>query len=187
MHRQILETYEISTHTIAIMPAYDIECETLVLEGHQTLYVKETAIQMIKRACIEGGATYDGRRQAVSELTRAQNKIPIPINTTSQIYAFPTHSPTHLECVWLFYHHIKSFHPHPFEPAKTIVQLYNNNPLTIDISYPSFERQMQRTSYCMVKLSYQASYHTPQLFHPNYKLHGAIHTFPNGLVNQIPS
>ncbi|WP_100374119.1 competence protein ComK [Bacillus sp. FJAT-45037] len=156
MKKIIHETYDINPHTIALLPAYQPDCDTIVLEGQQTIYVREPALTMIKRACIEGGATYDGRRLAVAELTRAQNKVPISVDTTNQIYAFPTHSPSKLECIWIFYHHVKSFETNVDQPTKTIVHFHETNSLIADVSYPTFERQMQRTAYCMVKLSYLA-------------------------------
>ncbi|WEG18942.1 competence protein ComK [Alkalihalophilus pseudofirmus] len=162
MKPSIQPHYDINRHTLAIMPAYHTDYETIVYENHQIYYVAESSLSMIKRACIEGGATYDGRRTAVSEITRAQSKVPIPIDTIDQIYTFPTHSPTKLECSWFFYHHIRTFMPDPDHAAKTIITFRNSIQLTIDATYATIERQIQRTSYCILRLTYRP-YKTEQV------------------------
>ncbi|RKL68070.1 hypothetical protein CR203_06120 [Salipaludibacillus neizhouensis] len=40
--------------------------------------------------------------------TGVKRKVPITIYPTQDIYAFPTHSPTHFDYHWLFYTHIQS-------------------------------------------------------------------------------
>ncbi|PAM96117.1 competence protein, partial [Flavobacterium sp. IR1] len=90
MTPQVLKSYEINRDTVAIVPAYAPDYDTIVYETDQTYYVKELAHSMIERACIEGGATCEGRRDAVSKLINVSSKIPIPIDPLNHIYAFPT-------------------------------------------------------------------------------------------------
>ncbi|WP_368505238.1 competence protein ComK [Alkalihalophilus sp. As8PL] len=168
MNPTILSHYDINRHTIAIQPALHTDYDTIVLEGDETLFIKESSMSMIKRACIEGGSTYNGRRIAISEITRAQKKVPIPIDPINHIYTFPTHSPERLECSWMFYHHIRSFTPDPNSSTHTLITFRNATQLKISISYPAFERQIQRTSYCILKLthrSHQPDSLLPQLPH----------------------
>jgi hypothetical protein len=49
-------------------------------------------------ASLEGGSPYEGRQIAVTHLTGAQYKVPIPVNPYEYIYAFPTHSPQLFQC-----------------------------------------------------------------------------------------
>jgi len=150
----VLSDYEIHNGTVAILSAAAVEYSTIVLEPDQTLYSRKTPLQLIKDACLEGGSTYDGRREAVTHLTGAQNKVPIPINPREHIYAFPTHSPQLFECNWLFYHHIRRIQPKPKTPGVSIITFKDRKePLTLDVSYNTLQKQIQRTAYCIVRFS----------------------------------
>lgn len=151
MNSLILPQYDITKDTMALIPAKHTDYETLILEPHQKLAVTQSALSILKAACLEGGSTYDGRRQAVSHQTGAQNKVPIPVYPQESIFTFPTHSATAIDCIWLFYHHIKSIQPHSQKPNCSIVTFKNYQTLEVNVSYQSLMRQMQRTSYCIVK------------------------------------
>ncbi|KMJ56400.1 competence protein [Bacillus sp. LL01] len=155
MTTPILLSYEINRNTMALLPAFHTDYDTIVLESDHTYYVKETSQKMIEKACIEGGSTYKGRGEAVSTLINVHSKIPIPIDPTDHLYIFPTHSPTSMVCVWIFYHHITTFKPLPNSSNKTLITFTNAEQHTLDVSYPTFEKQMQRTSYCIVRLTHR--------------------------------
>ena len=72
----ILESYEINRHTLALFPARHIDYETIVLQDHYEWYVRQTPLEIIQRACLEGGSSYDGRRKAVIHFTGAKKKVP---------------------------------------------------------------------------------------------------------------
>ncbi|GAE34998.1 competence protein ComK [Halalkalibacter akibai] len=150
----VLPHYDLNRDTIALIPATHLDYSTIVWERNQILYVRKTPIQLIKSGCLEGGAEYSGRRTAVTYKTGIQNKIPIPINPHEQIYAFPTHSPKLFDCIWIFYHHIKTIKRHPQNPTNSIITFTNYQKLTLNVSYHTLEKQVQRTSYCIVRFSH---------------------------------
>ncbi|WP_332695163.1 competence protein ComK [Halalkalibacter lacteus] len=150
MEKIILEDYEINRDTVALQPTTHTDYYTIVFERDQILHVKKTPLQLIKPACLEGGASYNGRREAVIYQTGTKSKVPIPISPRENIYAFPTHSPDNFECSWIFYHHVKSIKKDPKIPNQTIITFKNNNTLTLNLSFSSIEKQMQRTSQCIV-------------------------------------
>ncbi|MFC0560855.1 competence protein ComK [Halalkalibacter alkalisediminis] len=162
MTKTILTHYEINRDTFVLLPASHIDYYTIVWERDQIYYVKKTLFQIIKEACLEGGAEYDGRRVAVTHKTGIQSKIPIPVNPLEHIYAFPTHSPKLHDCSWIFYHHIKSIHRHPNSQKKSIITFKNDKELPLDLSYHTLEKQLQRTSYCIVRFSHP---HTQSSFY----------------------
>ena len=151
----ILNYYEINPDTAALLPAYHTDYSTIVWERDQILHVKKTQIQLLKEGCLEGGAEYDGRRIAVTHKTGVQSKIPIPVSPLDHIYAFPTHSPKQHECSWIFYHHIKSIKRHPKHPTQSTLLLNSFKELSLDISYHTLEKQIQRTAYCIVRFSHR--------------------------------
>ncbi|WP_227938687.1 competence protein ComK [Alkalihalobacillus deserti] len=153
MTKHVLNDYEISKDTLALIPAKHVDYYTIVIEKDQQLYVKKTTRQLIEPACLEGGASYEGRRDAVSHQIGVRNKVPIPINPREDIYAFPTHSPKQFECSWIFFHHIKSIKPHQKASNQSIVTFKNDQHLSINVSFSTLERQMHRTSFCIVRFS----------------------------------
>lgn len=150
----ILPNYELNKDTITLIPAYHTDYDTIVWERDQQLFVKKPLLQLIREGCMEGGSEYDGRRAAVIHKTGVHSKVPIPINPREQIYAFPTHSPKLHECVWIFYHHIKSFKPNPKQANQSIITFLTGKDLILDISFTILERQIHRTSYCIVRFSH---------------------------------
>jgi competence protein ComK len=74
MAKIILEDYEINRDTIALQPANHTDYYTIVIEPDQIFYVKQTPLQLIKAACLEGGAGYNGRREAVIHQTGKKAK-----------------------------------------------------------------------------------------------------------------
>ncbi|WP_099354737.1 competence protein ComK [Fredinandcohnia onubensis] len=155
--KNIQLTYEVNPQTQAILPAREIEYSSIVKEEHQTLYIRQTPLQIIKAACLDGGATYEGRRKAVTHLTGAIQKVPIPINPRRNIFAFPTHSPTAFECNWIFYHHIKSIIPSLQTNNKTqsIIQFKNQQELPMNESHYLLEKQYTRTAMCVLQYTTQ--------------------------------
>ncbi|RFB17419.1 competence protein [Bacillus sp. HNG] len=151
----ILNDYDINQDTMALLSVAHIEYATIVLERLQMLYVKKTPLQIIQAACLEGGATYEGRRKAVTYLTGAVQKVPIPINPRRKIFAFPTHSPTAFECSWIFHHHIKTIRPSEKTNPTTqsIIQFKNNQELPMNESHYILQKQLTRTAMCIVQYS----------------------------------
>ncbi|WP_227939049.1 competence protein ComK [Alkalihalobacillus deserti] len=153
MTNEILIHYEINRETSVLLPAEHLEYNSIVWEKDQVFHVRKTPFQLIKEACLEGGADYDGRKVAVTYKTGIQSKIPIPVNPLEHIYAFPTNSPKLFECSWIFYHHVKSLKRHPHFSNQSIITFKNHKELHLEISYNTLERQLQRTSYCIVRFS----------------------------------
>ncbi|WP_077619774.1 competence protein ComK [Bacillus sinesaloumensis] len=149
--------YEVNPRTQAILATREIEYSSIVIEEHRTLYVRQTPLQIIKAACLVGGATYDGRRKAVTHLTGAIQKVPIPINPRRHIFAFPTHSPTAFECNWIFYHHIKTIIPSQQRnhTTKSIITFKNNLELPMNESHYLLEKQYTRTTMCILQYAQQ--------------------------------
>lgn len=157
----ILNDYEINTETSVLIPAYHFEYDTIAREGNHKLYIKKTPLQLIKEACLEGGSTYEGRRLAVIHQTGSQHKVPIPISPFEHIFAFPTHSPELHKCSWIFYHHVKSISPDPKKSRQTIITFKDgNDPLILAVSFNALQKQIQRTSYCIVRFSHHSYNHS---------------------------
>lgn len=143
----ILEHYSINKKTIAILPAYQIEYESIVMEVEQTYYVKQSPFQLIQTNCLLNGASYDGRRAAVNFLTGYSRLVPIPINLSDDIYVFPTHSPQNDKCSWIFFNHIRQIQKSK-NKNESIIHFKNNEQLTVDVSYHILSKQNFRVFMC---------------------------------------
>lgn len=155
MEKQILENYEINKHTLALLSAYHPEYDTIAIEPGCEWKIRKKPLQIIKQGCLEGGASYAGRREAVKYLTGAKNKVPIPVNPHEHIYAFPTHSPKQFECCWIFHYHIRSIKEHHFpnQLKGTMITFKNGQQVPIPVSIYTIEKQMQRTSQCRFRFT----------------------------------
>ena len=148
----IMENYSINENTLALLPAKQIDFDTIVIEKDRKIKVRKTSLELIKAACYNEWSTYEGRRQAVIHHTNFKRKVPIPINIRNGNYFFPTHSPTSIYNKWFSYLHIDEINKHPSNPTKTIITFYNGIELCVNIPYHLLDKQMQRTFECMYRM-----------------------------------
>jgi len=141
--------YDISAYTMAIIPLANEKYGSKVLDLMEgIIFLEERPIALIERGCLEGGATYKGRRHAMVKQLGYVQKCPIPILPQENIFAFPSMSPCHFECIWIFPNHIKS----KKELINQVhVTLKNDEEIVIPISMHTFTLQVNRTWSCMVQ------------------------------------
>jgi competence protein ComK len=147
----IQANYLPTERTIALFPAKQIDYETIALEENRKIFIKKPAFEIIQKACIRYGASYEGRRNAVVELTGYKQKVPIPISIHKNIYTFPTHSPKNYECIWLFTKHIQAAFPlstRKSADAKSMILLANNQQFPLPLSHYMIRKQIERTRQC---------------------------------------
>jgi hypothetical protein len=58
----VRENYEISPHTLAILPAYHETYQSKILDLQGEFYSTTPAIKLIEQACLEGGSV-TGRKE----------------------------------------------------------------------------------------------------------------------------
>ncbi|MEI5909138.1 competence protein ComK [Bacillus spongiae] len=155
---KVLSKYKINKNTMAIMATAHTDYQAMVIETNRTLFVKQTPLSIIKTACLYGGSSYEGRRSAVIYLTTTKQKVPIPINPFANIYAFPTLSPNHHQCNWIFLNHVemvKDAHTSAPSNIQSIILFKQGQKLMMSESRAVLVKQMQRTALCLF-------YFTPQ-------------------------
>ncbi|PKG25273.1 competence protein ComK [Niallia nealsonii] len=148
----ILPNYEINDQTLALKPSFHHKYSTIVLEGDQKLFIKQTPLQLIQQAALKGGSDYNGRRKSLIYLTGIKKKIPIPLYPQKNIYAFPTHSPNHINCHWIFFHQVESIQKHPTSTYSAKIIFKNGQELLLEESLYLLEKQMYRTWLCVKAL-----------------------------------
>ncbi|MDC3415952.1 competence protein ComK [Aquibacillus salsiterrae] len=152
----LLETYDANELTITLIPSFHTDYQTIVWEQDQTLYVKQTPLQIIRSSCLASGASYDGRRDAVIHITGLKKKVPIPINLVKRIFAFPSHSGNHPDCHWLFFNHIgtiREIPPNLSSSHHSVVIFKNGQQLLMKETVHVLKMQLYRTSECIRNFS----------------------------------
>ncbi|MDQ0254480.1 competence protein ComK [Evansella vedderi] len=153
MSIKILNDYQINQNTMAILPVTHIDYYTIIFETNALFYVKKTTRELMRSACVRGGASFEGRQIAVTSKTGINRKMPIPINPDLGIYAFPTLSAKSFHCCWLFPAHIQSIEANPDKEKQSIVTLKNKHKIVLDTDKTILRQQMYRTSYCILVFS----------------------------------
>lgn len=141
----IEQNYIVNDKTIAIVPAKQIEFDSIVVESEGVHYIRQTPQQIIEASCIHNWSDYEGRRNAVIHHTGFKEKVPIPIHPNKGIVAFPTHAIKHIDCCWLIPQHILRIDTLKDDPKyKTIVTFTNRKSLRLDVSIRSLKSQSER-------------------------------------------
>lgn len=143
-------TYEINEDTIAIEPANQNEHGAIVFETEEQYFVKQTPLDIIKKACIKYGSTYEGRKESVMKKLGFHGKVPIPISILSDIYAFPTHSPDESVCTWIIKKHLEFVQPieSSNENEQSLIVFKGGRELVSDLPVQLLYAQMDRTEIC---------------------------------------
>lgn len=150
---RVVEDYEVDEETIALLPSYRLEYSTIAIDMNRAFGVRKTAMQLLKTACLDGGADYEGRRKSVLHKMGNIHKTPIPVDPKKYIYTFPTHAANHPDCAWLFLHHIRDVKEHPHNPRHSLVSFSNGYETEVKASRASILKQIERTSRCLVIFS----------------------------------
>lgn len=142
---EIEQNYIINNKTCGIIPAKQIDYDSIVVEEETLRYIQQTPMQIVESSCIHYWSTYEGRRQSVIHHTGFKEKVPIPIIPQTGVVTFPTHGLRDLNCCWLMHDQILQYEPiNHHEQFKTAVTFANRKRLRLDVSIRSFESQMKR-------------------------------------------
>lgn len=151
----ILSSYAVNEATMALLPAAHIKYDTIAIESNQTVYIRQTPHQLLRRACLENWSTYEGRRESIKHHFGFKRKVPIPINPHKLLFAFPTHSPEDFACNWIFYSHVQTILPQPTlsknADQEATIRFQNGHQLTLDVSRYVLQKQLERTGMCVWK------------------------------------
>ncbi|WP_179151994.1 competence protein ComK [Oceanobacillus senegalensis] len=149
---KILNDYTITPNTMALIPAKEIEYETMVVEQDKWIPVKRTAIELIRSSCQDYLCTYEGRRNAVINRTGFKKKVPIPLYPELNLYIFPSHSIKDQECHWFLYHSIldiKKDYASTSPEQHSIITFMNGTQHRMEVTRYILQKQMKRTLTCI--------------------------------------
>ncbi|WP_164218418.1 competence protein ComK [Virgibacillus sp. YIM 98842] len=142
--------YTITYQTKAIMHKESSYYRSWILEGERERFVLHKPEKIIEHNCLIYGTTMEGRKTAVQSILKSARKLPIPVSPEKGFYMIPTTSTRKKDCVWLAYHHIKSYEQ---RDDKTYISFYDGTGLFVNISEFAFDMQYKRTSQVIVHLN----------------------------------
>ncbi|WP_026691423.1 competence protein ComK [Alteribacter aurantiacus] len=150
-----VEEYTVRYQSLALLPHADMVYQAKVVELDRTVFVAQPCMKIIEESCLNGGASFNGRRDAVLFHTGFQKRVPVPLSISHQICAFPTHSPHIHDCAWIFTQHIKKVSDieekgnKAKKKAHARVHFTSGQHLDINASKHVLDKQMTRASHCM--------------------------------------
>lgn len=141
--------YQICRTTMALEPITHERYCTKIFDRNGIFFSTQTPKELLEMACYDDGCTLDGKRKAVTYTLRINQKIPLPINTRKNIYAFPTTSPDKFDCIWIFVTHIQEIVS--IDKHNTLIRFKNSEKIIVPVSNYIIEEQRKRTSLCMLR------------------------------------
>lgn len=150
---KIKSNYIIGQHVNALLPGRDTHYDTIVLTSEGKHYVKNPSFDILQESASKTFLTYEGSINVIRKILGIKYKVPFPVNTALGIYAFPTMSPTHPDCVWLFHHRIKWIEDTSQESKtyKSKVHFVDGTSLSLTISSYILNKQRGRVQQCIDK------------------------------------
>ncbi|MGY3716256.1 competence protein ComK [Sutcliffiella cohnii] len=138
-----MDEYIINSSTIAILPHFHPFLQTQVLEWEGEYNVKEKPLYIINKNCLHYGSSYIGRREAIVHRTNYKQKTPILLSESQELIIIPTHSPEHMDCVWLMFHQV---HKVASINSGSTITFHNGRELSLPVSAEVIHQQMQKAS-----------------------------------------
>ncbi len=134
--------YEFNKGTLAIVP--NEKESSLIYEDEDRYIINEIPFKIMEESCKYFGSTYNGRKDSAKDILGAEYKVPIIIEDTDNLIAFPTTSPQADDCVWISLKRVKKFLK--IDSYNTKIIFDNNKELIVPCSYRTIENQISRAS-----------------------------------------
>ena len=138
----MINKYEFSRGTLAVIP--NDEKTSLVLEDEDRYLVNDTTFHIMEESCKYFGSSYEGRKEGAKNILGAEYKVPIVIEDSTNLIAFPTTSPYSDDCVWISLRRIQNIYK--IDNYNTKVLFDNDKEIIVPCSFRSVENQLARAS-----------------------------------------
>lgn len=95
-------------------------------------------------SCRYFGSSYEGRKIGSKEILGAEYKVPIVIEDSNNLIAFPTTSPYSDDCSWISLKRVNNIYK--IDNNNTKIVFDNNKEIIVPCSFRSIENQLSRAS-----------------------------------------
>lgn len=138
----MINKYEFSRGTLAVIP--NEEGNSLVYEDDDRYIINETPFKIMEDSCRYFGSSYEGRKIGSKEILGAEYKVPIVIEDSNNLIAFPTTSPYSDDCSWISLKRVHNIYK--IDNNNTKIVFDNNKEIIVPCSFRSIENQLSRAS-----------------------------------------
>ncbi|MBR3210366.1 MAG: competence protein ComK [Bacilli bacterium] len=138
----MINKYEFSKGTLAIVP--NDGNTSLVLEDNDKYIISVKPFQIMEDSCRYFGSSYEGRKEGSKSILGAEYKVPIVVEDSSNLIAFPTTSPYADDCIWISLKRV--YNIYKVDNYNTKIIFDNQEEIIIPCSFRSIENQMSRAS-----------------------------------------
>lgn len=115
---------------------------SVIFTADQVLYSESKPAEILNGICLLYGASYKGREEATRKLSQNQYKKKVPVMiATPFVAAFPTTSPQHSQCIWLFNHPMTYI---SLDSHQTRIVFPNGKSVEAEISLAMLHKQRSR-------------------------------------------
>lgn len=134
--------YEINEGTLAVLPLEN--SKSRVLEDEKEYVINTKAFDIMDNSCKYFGSSYEGRKEGTKAILNVDYKVPIVVESSSNLIFFPTTSPSSDDCSWISLKDIQSFEE--LSNQSTEITFHNGIKITIPVSKRMIENQILRAS-----------------------------------------
>ena len=138
----MINKYEFSKGTLAIVP--NDEESSLVLEDNDRYIIQDIPFHIMEDSCKYFGSSYEGRKEGSKAILGAEYKVPIIVEDSSNLIAFPTTSPFASDCCWISLKRV--YNIYKIDNYNTKIVFDNGEEIVVPCSFRSIENQMSRAS-----------------------------------------
>lgn len=138
----IIDDYIANTNSLLIIPAANIEYQSIVEERNATYCVRKTPLEIIKDTIEKDFTTYEGRRKIIANQTGYRYKTPMILRMEELLFAFPTKTALNYDCSWIFWHPLLWIEKIQGGGA---ISFFNEKKFVLDVSYFTLQSQYNRT------------------------------------------
>lgn len=138
----MINKYEFSKGTLAIVP--NDEKTSLVLEDKDRYIIHDSAFHIMEDSCRYFGSSYEGRKEGAKTILGAEYKVPIVVEDSSNLIAFPTTSPFASDCCWISLQRVDNIYK--VDNYNTKIVFDNQEEIIVPCSFRSVENQLSRAS-----------------------------------------
>ena len=138
----MLNKYEFSKGTLAIVPKD--EDSSIVLEDSDQYIVQDKPFNIMEDSCRYFGSSYEGRKEGAKTILGAEYKVPIVVEDSNNLIAFPTTSPFAPDCVWISLKRV--YNIMKVDNYNTKIIFDNKEEIVVPCSFRSVENQLSRAS-----------------------------------------
>lgn len=143
------QRYMMDEATVAIFPNRHTEYQSRVWHDNKQYLVAQTPLDIIRQSSLYYWVSYEGMQAVIRERMGYVQKLPTLISYYKKIYAFPTHSPKHINCMWFTLDHILQIEK---KNRATIITFKNYQQMKVDVSERIIQNQLERTFNCKIQL-----------------------------------